>query len=45
MLPIALSEALGISLTEVMERYYSGLDEVERVHMIEDALDQRRTVE
>jgi hypothetical protein len=28
-----------------MEWYYSGSDEVERVCMIEDALDQRRTVE
>jgi hypothetical protein len=45
MLPAALSETLGISLTEVMDWYYSGSDEVERVCMIKDALDQRRTVE
>jgi hypothetical protein len=44
-LPAALSEALGISLTEVMDRYYSVLDEAERVCMIEDALERRRTVE
>jgi hypothetical protein len=45
MLPATLSEALGISLSEVMDRYYSGSDEVERVCMIEDALDRRRTAE
>jgi hypothetical protein len=28
-----------------MNRYYSGSDEVERVHMIEDALDRRRSAE
>jgi hypothetical protein len=45
MLPTALSEALGISLSEVMDHYFNGLDEAERVHMIEDALDRRRTFE
>jgi hypothetical protein len=45
MLPAALSEALGISLSEVMDHYFNGLDEAERVCMIEDALDRRRTVE
>jgi hypothetical protein len=42
MLPAALSEALGISLSEVMARYFNGSDEAERVHLIEDALDRRR---
>jgi hypothetical protein len=45
MLPAALSEALGISLSEVMNRYYSGSNEVKRVRLIEDALDRRRTFE
>jgi hypothetical protein len=45
MLPIALSEVLGISLTEVMDRYFDGLDEEERVCWIEDALDWKRTNE
>jgi hypothetical protein len=45
MLPAALSEALGISLSEVMDRYFNGSDEMERVRMIEDALDRRRTAE
>jgi hypothetical protein len=45
MLPAALREALGISLSEVTDCYFSGSDEVERVHLIEDALDRRRTLE
>jgi hypothetical protein len=45
MLPTALSEALGISLSEVMDRYFNGSDEAERLRRIEDALDQRRTLE
>jgi hypothetical protein len=45
MLPAALSEALGISLSEVMDRYFNGSDKAERVHMIEDTSDQRRTLE
>jgi hypothetical protein len=45
MLPTALSEALGISLSEVLDRYYNGLDEVERVHLIGDALDRKRMEE
>jgi hypothetical protein len=45
MLPIALSEVLGISLSEVMERYFDGSGEEERVHHIEDALDQKRSEE
>jgi hypothetical protein len=45
MLPVALSEALGIGLSEVMDRYFNGSDEAERVHLIEDALDRRRSEE
>jgi hypothetical protein len=45
MLPAALSEALGISLSEVMDHYFNGSDEAERVCRIEDTLDQRRTLE
>jgi hypothetical protein len=45
MLPTALSEALGIRLSEVMERYFNGSDDAERVRMIENALDRRRVIE
>jgi hypothetical protein len=43
MLPAALSEALGISLSEVMGCYFDGLDEETRVCRIEEVLDRRRT--
>jgi hypothetical protein len=45
MLPAALSEALGISLSDVMDRYFDGSEESERVRRIEEALDRRRTFE
>jgi hypothetical protein len=45
MLPAALSKVLGISLSEVMERYFDGLGEDERVHRIEDAIERRRSDE
>jgi hypothetical protein len=45
MLPAALSEALGISLSDVMVRYFDGLEESERVQRIEEALDRRREFE
>jgi hypothetical protein len=45
MLPTALSEALGISLSAVMERYFDGSEESERVRWIEEALERRRTFE
>jgi hypothetical protein len=35
----ALSEALGISLSEVMDHYFNGSDEETRVHRIKEALD------
>jgi hypothetical protein len=44
MLPVALSEVLGISISEVMDHYFNGSDEAETVHLIENALD-RRTAE
>jgi hypothetical protein len=43
MLPAALSEVLGISLSEVMERYFDGSGEDDRVRRIEDALDKKRS--
>jgi hypothetical protein len=42
MLPPTLSEALGISLSDVMMRYFDGSEESERVRHIEEALDRRR---
>jgi hypothetical protein len=44
MLPSALSEALGISLSEVMDRYFNGSEESERVWQIEEALDRKQEV-
>jgi hypothetical protein len=43
MLPTALSEALGISLSDIIDRYFDGSEESERVRWIEEALDRRRT--
>jgi hypothetical protein len=45
MLPVALSEVLGISISEVMDCYFDGLDKAERVRRIEDALDRKCTTE
>jgi hypothetical protein len=45
MLPIALSEVLGISLSEVLERYFDGSNEDDRVRRIEDAVDRKRSEE
>jgi hypothetical protein len=41
-LPATLSEALGISLSDVMDRYFDGSEESVRVRRIEEALDRRR---
>jgi hypothetical protein len=41
MLPEAVSEALGISLSEVFDLYFGELDEVRRACLIGDALDGR----
>jgi hypothetical protein len=45
MLPAALSEALGISLSDIMVRYFDGSEESERVRRIEEALGRRREFE
>jgi hypothetical protein len=45
MLPEALSDALGISLSEVLGRYYSISDLGERGHLIGEAMDRRRMEE
>jgi hypothetical protein len=45
MLPTALSEALGISLSDVMDRYFDGSEESERVRRIKEALERWRTFE
>jgi hypothetical protein len=45
MLPEALSEALGISLLEVMNLYYSELDSVKRDCLIGNALDRKQMEE
>jgi hypothetical protein len=45
MLPTALSEVLGMSLSEVMEHYFDGLGEDERVRRIEDAIERKRSDE
>jgi hypothetical protein len=45
MLPAALSEALGLSLSDVMDRYFDGSEESERVRWIEEALERRREFE
>jgi hypothetical protein len=39
MLPIALSEVLGMSLSEVMKLYFDGSEESVCVHHVEEALD------
>jgi hypothetical protein len=41
MLPAALSKALGVSLADVMMRYFDGSEESVRVRQIEEALDRR----
>jgi hypothetical protein len=41
MLPQAMSEALGISLSEVLDLYFRKLDEVRRGCLIGDVLDRR----
>jgi hypothetical protein len=41
MLPSTLSEALGISLADVMVWYFNGLEESDRVRRIEDAISRR----
>jgi hypothetical protein len=45
MLPEALSDTLGVSLSEVLARYYSGSDVGERGRLIGDTLDRKRSEE
>jgi hypothetical protein len=45
MLPTALSEALRISLSEMMSHYFDGSDEKTRVRRTKEVLDRRRTFE
>jgi hypothetical protein len=45
MLPVALSEVLGISLSEVMVWYFNGSSEDERARQIGDAIDRKRLKE
>jgi hypothetical protein len=45
MLPEELSEALGVSLSEVLARYYSESDISARGQLIGDALDRKRSEE
>jgi hypothetical protein len=45
MLPMALSEPLGISLADVMMRYFDGSEESIRVRRIEEVLDRQRELE
>jgi hypothetical protein len=45
MLPTALSEALGISLSAVMDRYFNGSEDSERVRQIEEVLERRKMFE
>jgi hypothetical protein len=44
MLPEAISEALGIDLSEVLSLYFRELDDVRRGRMIGDAMDRRRVI-
>jgi hypothetical protein len=41
-LPEAVSEALGISLSEVLNLYFGELDEGTRDHMVWDTIDRCR---
>jgi hypothetical protein len=45
MLSSALSEALGISLADVMVRYFDGLEESDRVRRVEEAVSRRMEFE
>jgi hypothetical protein len=44
-LPEAVSEALGISLSEVLNLYFGELDDDIQDHMVWDAIDRRRDQE
>jgi hypothetical protein len=42
LLPKAISEALGISLSEVLDLYFGDIDEGHRDRLIWDTIDRRR---
>jgi hypothetical protein len=42
MLPEAISEALGISLSEVLDLYFGGINKERRDRLVWDAIDRRR---
>jgi hypothetical protein len=42
MLPEAISEALGISLSEVLDLYFGGINEERRDRLVWDAIDRCR---
>jgi hypothetical protein len=42
MLPEAISEVLGISLSEILDLYFRDTDEVERERMVWGVIDRRR---
>jgi hypothetical protein len=42
MLPEAISEALGISLSKVLGLYFGGIGEEQRDRLVWDAIDRRR---
>jgi hypothetical protein len=42
LLPEAISEALGISLSEVLDLYFGGVSEEQRDCLVWDAIDRRR---
>jgi hypothetical protein len=44
MLPVALSEVLGVSLSEVMRLYFDGSEKSVCVRHVEEALDHRMMV-
>jgi hypothetical protein len=45
LLPEAISEALGISLAEVLDLYFGELDEVSRDHLVWDDIGRQRMEE
>jgi hypothetical protein len=42
MLPEAISEALGISLSEVLDLYFRDISDKQQDHLVWDTIDQRR---
>jgi hypothetical protein len=44
MLPEAISEALGISLSEVLDLYFGDISEEQRDRLVWDTIDRRRMI-